>query len=145
MSARKTLLVIMPAYNEATNLGSVLGPLLARRTAADVIVVDDGSTDDTARTARELGARVISHGANRGYGAALVRDIATRWLRAITSSFSSTPTVSTIRCKLTDCLVRSRAAMQMSWSVRAWFVAAATRHPYRGSWGSGCLPGWDAG
>jgi len=36
-----------------------------------VIVVDDGSRDDTAAAAREAGARVIAHGRNRGYGAAL--------------------------------------------------------------------------
>jgi glycosyltransferase involved in cell wall biosynthesis len=70
-SATKPLLVIVPACNEAVNLPWVLRPLLDRQ-GADVLVVDDGSTDDTAATASAMGVSVISHGANRGYGAALV-------------------------------------------------------------------------
>lgn len=72
MSARRPLVVIVPAFNEENNLGVVLGALRDARSDCDVIVVDDGSSDRTAGVARALGATVISHAKNRGYGAALV-------------------------------------------------------------------------
>ena len=67
--------VVIPAFNEEKGIGAVLDGLkeeLARTSwPFEIIVVDDGSTDATARIAGERGARVIAHGANRGYGAAL--------------------------------------------------------------------------
>jgi len=65
-------LVIIPAFDEQDSLPRVLANLSAARMDCDVLVVDDGSTDGTAAIAREAGVQVISHGANRGYGAALV-------------------------------------------------------------------------
>lgn len=59
----------MPAYNEAKYIGSVV--LQARQYASEVIVVDDGSRDETARVAELAGAMVIRHGQNRGKGAAI--------------------------------------------------------------------------
>lgn len=61
--------VVMPAYNEASRIASVIRPLLA--SGARVLVVDDGSTDGTAASARQAGARVLRHVLNRGQGAAL--------------------------------------------------------------------------
>ena len=61
--------VIIPAYNEARFIGSVV--LLARRYAATVIVVDDGSRDGTADLAESAGAQVIRHEVNSGKGVAL--------------------------------------------------------------------------
>ncbi len=59
--------VIVPALDEAPNL-----PLVLPRIPCDrVIVVDNGSTDDTARVARELGATVVSE-PRRGYGRAVL-------------------------------------------------------------------------
>ncbi len=64
--------IVIPAYNEQDGLARVLENLRAWRTrGAEIIVVDDGSTDETARVAGEGGARVIRHRNNRGYGAAL--------------------------------------------------------------------------
>jgi len=68
------ILVAMPAYNEEKYIGSVV--LQARRYADEVMVVDDGSTDQTARIAELAGATVIRHGENRGYGVAIQRIIA---------------------------------------------------------------------
>lgn len=64
-------LVIIPALNEAGRIGHVLRGLADQGVAADVLVVDDGSEDDTAAEAESLGAQVIRHPFNLGYGVAL--------------------------------------------------------------------------
>ncbi len=64
-----SVLAAIPAFNEQKTIGSVV--LTAQRYASKVIVVDDGSEDQTAWVAEQAGATVIRHPANRGYGAAL--------------------------------------------------------------------------
>jgi glycosyltransferase involved in cell wall biosynthesis len=59
-------LVFIPAWNEEENLPGVLEALKAGLPQADLLVVDDGSTDRTAEVAREHGAVVLSLGRNRG-------------------------------------------------------------------------------
>ncbi|MEP6914371.1 MAG: glycosyltransferase family 2 protein [Acidobacteriota bacterium] len=61
--------VVVPAYNEARLIGTVLRELLAAY--ASVLVVDDGSRDDTAALASAAGATVLRHALNRGQGAAI--------------------------------------------------------------------------
>jgi len=63
------ILVAMPAYNEERYIGSVV--LKAKQYADEVIVLDDGSTDDTSEIARLAGATIIRHEENKGYGAAI--------------------------------------------------------------------------
>ena len=58
--------VFIPAWNEEMNLPAVLDELAERLPQADVLVVDDGSTDGTAAVARASGAGVVSFGKNRG-------------------------------------------------------------------------------
>jgi glycosyltransferase involved in cell wall biosynthesis len=58
--------VFIPAWNEEENLPAVLDGLHERLPDADVLVVDDGSTDRTADVAREHGAEVLSLGSNQG-------------------------------------------------------------------------------
>jgi glycosyltransferase involved in cell wall biosynthesis len=64
-------LVIVPAWNEADSLSATLAELLAVHPREDVLVVDDGSADDTARVARAAGVRVVRHPFNLGVGGAL--------------------------------------------------------------------------
>jgi glycosyltransferase involved in cell wall biosynthesis len=59
-------LVFIPAWNEEANLPSVIEDMRAAIPEADVLVVDDGSTDRTAEVARAHGAQVHSLGENRG-------------------------------------------------------------------------------
>jgi glycosyltransferase involved in cell wall biosynthesis len=64
--------IVIPAFNEEQGLPRVLENLREwMRRGAQVIVVDDGSADNTAHAAQAGGARVIRHRHNRGYGASL--------------------------------------------------------------------------
>jgi glycosyltransferase involved in cell wall biosynthesis len=71
-ASRANVSIVIPAFNEEQGLPGVLEELRAwMQHGAEVIVVDDGSTDNTARVAADAGARVIRHRHNRGYGASL--------------------------------------------------------------------------
>lgn len=65
------MLVVIPAYNESGRVGDVIRRTKAELPEADVLVVDDGSRDDTAREALLAGAQAITLPVNLGYGAAL--------------------------------------------------------------------------
>lgn len=69
-AARRTL-VFIPAFNEAETVAGVVGEIHAELPQADVLVVDDGSSDATASVARRAGALVASLPFNQGLGAAL--------------------------------------------------------------------------
>lgn len=63
--------VILPAKNESASIGTLVRKLVTLPEVSEVLVVDDGSTDDTADKARSAGARVISHPVSLGNGAAI--------------------------------------------------------------------------
>ncbi len=63
--------VILPAFNEAENIKDVIDVIKKVSYVDEIIVVDDGSTDDTAKIAQEAGATVISHEKNKGKGEAI--------------------------------------------------------------------------
>lgn len=69
------LSVIIPAYNEAGGITEVVERLTPVLSSLDrdteLLVVDDGSADDTAALAQKAGAQVVRHEQNRGYGASL--------------------------------------------------------------------------
>lgn len=68
-SSRPEVLVAIPAYNEGTAIADVVSAALAH--ADEVVVIDDGSSDDTVENATAAGATVIEHETNEGYGRAL--------------------------------------------------------------------------
>lgn len=72
---RSFVSVVIPAFNEEGAVGEVVvrthRALGRAKIPHEIIVVDDGSSDGTARKARQAGARVVSMGENRGYGASL--------------------------------------------------------------------------
>lgn len=67
-TSSQNITVILPAYNEEVSIGSIV--LLARQYADRVIVIDDGSSDRTAKIAAKAGAEVIVHPLNMGKGMA---------------------------------------------------------------------------
>ena len=71
MSSETETLVFISAWNEEANLPAVLDEVGAHIPDADVLVVDDGSTDGTAAVARGHGAEVLSFGQNRGLRAGI--------------------------------------------------------------------------
>jgi glycosyltransferase involved in cell wall biosynthesis len=64
-------LVIVPAWNEAQNVGNTVREILGAVEGMDVVVVDDGSTDDTSAVARAAGATVLRLPFNMGVGGAM--------------------------------------------------------------------------
>lgn len=70
-SARRTVSVVVPAFNEAATIGEIVRRIKQAEPAYEVIVVDDGSTDDTANSARSAGATVILNPYNLGNGASV--------------------------------------------------------------------------
>lgn len=63
--------VVIPAFNEAASIGAVVQELAATAPWREILVVDDGSTDETAAVAAAAGARVIRQPYNKGNGAAV--------------------------------------------------------------------------
>jgi len=80
------ILVVIPAYNEAAHIAEVV---TGARAHLPVLVVDDGSTDDTATRAEEAGATVLRQAPNRGKGIALRAGF--RW--AVTEGYEAVLTL----------------------------------------------------
>lgn len=75
LQSRNSVSVVIPAFNEegavAAEVESIRAVLSERGMPHEVVVVDDGSSDETAEEAARAGARVVRHTENRGYGSAL--------------------------------------------------------------------------
>ena len=75
----RSIAIILPAWNEAGKIGRAVARM-PRDLVDVVLVVDDGSTDATAKEAEAAGAQVLRHGENRGVGAAIRTGI--EWAQA---------------------------------------------------------------
>ena len=71
MTPARGVLTLIPAHNEAASLRAVIGDLRRQRRDLDILVVDDGSSDDTPALLRELGVRWLHWPERRGVGSAL--------------------------------------------------------------------------
>jgi glycosyltransferase involved in cell wall biosynthesis len=83
---RSQTAAVIPAYQDEKHIGDIVRR--TRERLDHVLVVDDGSSDQTAQRAREAGAEVIAHDENRGKGEAIKTGLA-HWLGA---AFTSPPT-----------------------------------------------------
>jgi glycosyltransferase involved in cell wall biosynthesis len=63
--------LIIPAYNEGERIAAVLEPALSSELINEIVVVDDGSTDKTARVVSDYGVTLIQHSHNLGKGDAM--------------------------------------------------------------------------
>ncbi len=77
MAEASAISVIIPAYNEGPSIASVVSSIASAGSWREVIVVDDGSSDDTADQAKRAGAAVVRHPYNKGNGAAVKSGIRT--------------------------------------------------------------------
>jgi glycosyltransferase involved in cell wall biosynthesis len=66
-----SLSIVIPAKNEADAIGTAVAGAKKEYPEAEIIVVDDGSSDDTAKVAEQAGAKVVRHPESLGNGAAV--------------------------------------------------------------------------
>jgi len=69
--AEKEIAVLIPAFNEAPRIGSILEVVCSYNRKKRVVVIDDGSEDDTYACAKQYPVELIRHNYNKGKGAAL--------------------------------------------------------------------------
>jgi glycosyltransferase involved in cell wall biosynthesis len=86
MADPSTTSVIVPAFNEGSAVAAVVSALRAAAAWHEIIVVDDGSSDETGAHAAAAGARIVSHPYNKGNGAAVksgIRAASGEWILII--------------------------------------------------------------
>ena len=71
MMSKLDVTIIIPAHNEEEGIADVINGVKQLNKGYEIIVVDDGSTDNTYKLATDTGVKVIRHPYNKGYGAAL--------------------------------------------------------------------------
>jgi glycosyltransferase involved in cell wall biosynthesis len=85
MDVRSQTAAVIPAFNDEKHIGDIVRR--TRERLEHVLVIDDGSSDQTAQRAREAGAEVIVHSENRGKGEAIKTGLG-HWLAAASPSSS---------------------------------------------------------
>ncbi|MEF3168417.1 MAG: glycosyltransferase family 2 protein [Deltaproteobacteria bacterium] len=71
MTDNQNISIVIPAYNEADNLPKLINTIKTQYPSCEIIVIDDGSTDDTAKVADSCNVKVYRHPYNIGNGAAI--------------------------------------------------------------------------
>jgi glycosyltransferase involved in cell wall biosynthesis len=71
MMSKQDVTIIIPAHNEEEGIADAINGIKRLNVGYEIIVVDDGSTDNTYKLASETGVKIIRHPYNKGYGAAL--------------------------------------------------------------------------
>ena len=71
MPNKPDITIIIPAYNEEEGIADVITQLKELDEHYEILVIDDGSTDNTYKLASDTAVKVIRHPYNKGYGAAL--------------------------------------------------------------------------
>ncbi|MBI4640751.1 MAG: glycosyltransferase family 2 protein [Candidatus Tectomicrobia bacterium] len=71
LAQQRKIVIIIPAYNEEACIGNVIAQIRELIPFADIVVVNDGSTDETSRIANEMGVELLSLPYNSGIGVAM--------------------------------------------------------------------------
>lgn len=130
------VIVCIPAFNEEKTIAKVI--IEAQKYADKVVVCDDGSTDYTADIAERLGADVIQHGKNLGYGAAIqslfryAKELGVDVLVTLDADGQHNPNeiprvVKPIIGNLADVVIGSRFIDQPSTHVMPWYRRAGIK------------------
>ena len=125
-----TVSVVIPAMNEAGAVGDVVRELAAAARWHEILVIDDGSADDTGAQAEAAGARVIRHPYNKGNGAAVktgIRAATGEYILIIDGDGQHRPADAvrlTNRLGEYDLVVGARSSATQAGSARRWGNAA---------------------
>ncbi len=110
---------VVPAYQDEIHIADIVRR--TRERLDHVVVVDDGSTDQTAQRAREAGAEVVVHDQNRGKGEAIKTGLA-HWLSANTSSI---PTAGGVDRQITWVVLLDSDGQHLPEEIDRFLLAAA--------------------
>lgn len=133
MADSRSVSIVIPACNESGAIGEVVHALKSAASWHEIIVIDDGSTDDTGARAQAAGARVIRHPYNKGNGAAVksgIRAAAGEFVLIIDGDGQHQPTDAmrlVARLGEYDLVVGARSKETQAGSTRRWGNAALNR------------------
>lgn len=114
--------VVIPAYNEAETIGSVISACIGARLVKEVLVVSDGSTDATVDVARKSGAEVIELQDNVGKGQALLQGVLASTYDVVVFLDADLKGISSIHIdNLVEPVVSGACDMMIGLRDRSWF------------------------